>query len=148
METTKINILLADDDHDDCAFFVEALKEIPVDAHFTAVHDGMQLMETLQSARSLPDVVFLDLNMPLKNGFECLSEIMTNDRLKNLPVIILSTSYDFKEVDRVYEGGAHYYIRKPSQFMQLKKVIQQGLAIVENNDVKQPKRQDFVLSDF
>src|SRR6187551_1938729 len=104
------NLLLADDDIDDCAFFKDALEELPVSATPLTVNDGVQLMNLL-SAKSdnLPDILFLDLNMPRKSGFECLSEIKSIDKLKDLPVIIFSTSLGTEVVDLLYQKGAHYY---------------------------------------
>src|SRR5436190_20290480 len=94
MDNEKIGILLADDDKDDCFLFREALSELPVPTNLVTVHDGEQLMSYLtEHAKDLPDVLFLDLNMPRKNGFECLTEIKHTDTLKDLPVIMFSTSY-------------------------------------------------------
>jgi CheY-like chemotaxis protein len=80
-----LNILLADDDIDDCIFFKEAVEELLIPTVFTIVHEGEQLMQLLtKEATDLPDVLFLDLNMPRKNGFECLSEIKDNKKLNQL----------------------------------------------------------------
>jgi CheY-like chemotaxis protein len=89
MNLKPLNILLADDDLDDCIFFKEAVGELMLSANLKVVHDGEQLMQLLISETSeLPDVLFLDLNMPRKNGFECLTEIKLDPRLKQLPIII------------------------------------------------------------
>ncbi len=81
MSIASLNLLLADDDTDDCFFFKEALEELPVSAKFTFVNDGVQLMQLLiVNDTSLADALFLDLNMPRKNGFECLSEIKIIDK--------------------------------------------------------------------
>lgn len=133
-----IQILLADDDKDDCFLFREALSEIPVQTHLETVHDGEQLMNYLgEHSDQLPDVLFLDLNMPRKNGFECLSEIKFNDKLKNLPVIMFSTSYprdmhyEQDIMKLLYKIGAMDYIRKPENFNQLKQVIHGKLTKIE-----------------
>ncbi|MCD0465601.1 response regulator [Flavobacterium sp. ENC] len=141
------NLLLADDDEDDCAFFKEALEELLLPVSLVTVNDGVQLMDFLadKSAANLPDILFLDLNMPRKNGFECLTEIKKIDRLQKLPVIIFSTSLDMNIVDNVYEKGALYYIRKPGDFSKLKKVIGNALAITAKNNFKQPVKEHFIL---
>lgn len=142
----EYNLLLADDDDDDCDFFKEALDEISVTANLSMVHDGVQLMERLENAlNNLPDVVFLDLNMPRKNGLECLAEIKANQKLQNLPVIIFSTSLDSEIVDNLYKKGASYYIRKPGDFSKLKKVIEKALTTASENQFKQPERANFIL---
>src|ERR1035438_6847359 len=88
-------IFLADDDADDCTFFEEALRDLQVQAQLTIVNDGVALMTTLDETVTEPPpphVIFLDLNMPRKNGFECLDEIRQNPRFKEIPVVIFSTS--------------------------------------------------------
>lgn len=147
LNAAPINILLADDDLDDCDFFKEALQELPLASELTTVNDGEQLMKLLNnSAGQLPQVLFLDLNMPRKNGFECLFEIKSNTHLKSLPVIILSTSFDKEMAKLLYNSGARHYIRKPAHFSELKKIIQHALAIIFNNNFAMPSIEKFVLS--
>src|SRR5688572_16072019 len=107
------HILLADDDEDDRFLFQEALSEMSLHTRLVTALDGEQLMNQLGEDR-LPDVLFLDLNMPRKDGFQCLLEIKQNEKLKQLPVIIFSTSFHPDAVNKLYENGAQYYIRKPS----------------------------------
>jgi CheY-like chemotaxis protein len=131
MNLNQMNILLAEDDQDDCYFFEKALKELATPALLTTVSDGDQLMNYLSvNSDHLPNVLFLDLNMPRKNGFDCLSEIKQNSKLKNLPLVILSTSNSTDAINKVFRSGAHIYIRKPADFNQLKQVIKHALPIV------------------
>lgn len=147
MNRQRYNLLLADDDEDDCAFFRDALDDLLLPVSLVTVNDGVQLMEFLEnnSSDNLPDILFLDLNMPRKNGVECLTEIKQIDDLKNLPVIIFSTSLDMEIVDKMYEKGAIYYIRKPGDFSKLKKVIENALTVTAENNFKQPKKEHFIL---
>lgn len=147
MNKQKFNLLLADDDEDDCIFFKDALDELVVSVNLTAVNDGVQLMNFLLNNPSdtLPDILFLDLNMPRKSGFECMTEIKGIDKLKHLPIIIFSTSLDMNVVDLMYEKGAIHYIQKPGDFYKLKKVIENALTITTKNNFKQPVRNHFVL---
>ncbi len=131
MFTTSLNLLLADDDRDDCFFFKEALEELPISAKLTTVNDGMQLMQQLSAKETLlPDALFLDLNMPRKSGFDCLSEIKRNNKLMHIPVIIYSTSPNVEVVDLLYQKVALYYIRKPGEFNLLKKVIFEAVTLI------------------
>src|SRR5665213_168098 len=138
MNFKQLNILLADDDTDDCIFFKQALTELIIPTHLIAVHDGEQLMHLLiNETIEIPHILFLDLNMPRKNGFECLLEIKLNKKLKNLPVIVFSTSFEQEVVNMLYQNGAQYFIRKPSEFSQFKKIIQQSLTLVAQGDITQ-----------
>jgi len=141
-EMITLHIILADDDIDDRFFFEKALKEIPVPNRLTMVRDGEELMNYLHAnTDQLPDVLFLDLSMPRKTGFECLSEIKEDKKLKNLPVIMLSTSfprdnkYEQNIISMLYTIGALDYIRKPGDFQKLKEVIHTALIKVTIKDV-------------
>ena len=147
MMLKHLNILLADDDTDDCIFFKEALRDLLISTNLTAVHDGEQLMQLfLNEANELPHVLFLDLNMPRKNGFECLSEIKLSEKLKKLPVIIFSTSFEQDVVNQLYKNGAQYFIRKPSEFPQFKQIIYESLILIAQGNISQPNRENFVLT--
>lgn len=140
------NLLLADDDEDDCLFFKDALEELSFSVELTTVNDGVELMSfLLDTSATLPDILFLDLNMPRKSGCECLIEIKSIDQLKHIPIIVFSTSLDMKIVDTMYEKGAAYYIQKPGEFFKLKKVIENALIISSENNFKQPVRDYFIL---
>ena len=123
-----LNILFADDDADDRFFFNKALEEIDISTQLTTVNDGQLLMNHLcENCDSLPDVLFLDLNMPCKNGYECLSEIKQNIKLKDIPVIIFTTSCPNDSVVMLFKVGAQDFVRKSGDFEQLKLVIHQAL---------------------
>jgi len=142
----KYKLLLADDDADDCIFFKEALEDLAVDATLATVSNGVELMKMLHSQSILlPDLLFLDLNMPLKNGFECLEEIKGDKKLRSLPVVIYSTSLNMEVMNLLYEKGAQYYIRKPGEFLKLKKVIREVLKITLHDHHTQPPIDKFIL---
>jgi FixJ family two-component response regulator len=96
--------------------------------------------------KELPGVLFLDLNMPRKNGFDCLLEIKASEKLKRLPVVIFSTSSDPAIVSLLFKNGAQHYIRKPNNFKHLKNLIYQALILTEDLPVVIPEREHFVLS--
>jgi len=147
MNLKELNILLADDDQDDCIFFEEALGELELLTHLTAVHDGEQLMQLLTNETTIiSHVLFLDLNMPRKNGFECLSEIKQNTKLKDLPVVIFSTSFEQEVVNTLYKNGAQYFIRKPSEFSQFKKTIFHTLMLIMEENAPKPTQENFVIT--
>jgi CheY-like chemotaxis protein len=132
-----LNILFADDDVDDRFFFEKALREIPMETNLTMVLDGELLMNYLaEHLEQLPDVLFLDLSMPRKSGFECLAEIRENAKLKDMPVVMFSTSYtrdknyEQSMVKILYQMGAQDFIRKPGEFAKLKQGIHDALIKV------------------
>ena len=140
MNSKQLNILLADDDIDDCKFFIEALEGVPISTHLTTVGDGEQLMKYLsENSEHLPDVLFLDINMPRKNGFECLSEIKQNEKLKDLPVVIFSTSNSQDKIRILFNAGAHIYVRKPNVFSELVQVIHHALPMASENTFSNSK---------
>ncbi len=129
-EVKPFTVLLADDDADDCLFFKNALAKLPQPTHLTTVNDGEELMQLLTNETTeIPTVLFLDINMPRKNGYECLSEIKANNRLKDIPVVMFSTSNSRENMTVLFKGGAHVYVHKPSEFEQLIKVIHHALNI-------------------
>lgn len=141
------NILLADDDNDDCSFFEEALDELSLSTTLVTVNDGVQLMDFLsdKTADDLPDLLFLDLNMPRKNGSECLVEIRQIEKFKDFPIVIFSTSLDSEIVEVMYDKGATFYIRKPGDFSKLKSVIYNALITASENNFQQPERAHFII---
>ena len=130
MNLKKINILLADDDTDDCLFFKQALAEISISSNLTIVRDGEELMNYLNgNLEQMPSVLFLDINMPRKNGMECLVEIKQNEKLKDIPVVMFSTTNSQDTINVLLKNGALVYIHKPNDITQLKQIIHHALPI-------------------
>jgi len=142
----SIDILLADDDKDDRLIFKDALAELSIATKLTMVNNGEQLMEYLSITETLPDVLFLDVNMPRKNGMECLVEIKRHALLKKLPVIIYSTSYDREKADQFYNNGAQHFICKPADYNELKDVIYRALSFLQETNSKSLK-ENFVITN-
>ena len=150
MNKKQLNIVLADDDADDCFFFEKALREISIATQLTSVNNGERLMDYLsKNSEQLPDVLFLDLNMPRKSGFECLTEITESSKLKDLYVVMFSTSYSFDRnyeqsmIDVLHRLGAQDYIRKPGDYVKLKELIHQSLTkLIEKRSLNGQKKND------
>jgi len=139
------HILLADDDNSDRFFFEKALKEITIQTKLTTVEDGEQLLNYLKkNSNHLPDVIFLDLNMPRKNGNECLSEIKSDEKLKHIPIVIYSTSLYEDIANILYQNGAHYYLQK-CDLKDLPAYIQKALTLLSENP-GQPSKDKFILN--
>ena len=138
-------ILLADDDAEDRLLFKEALDETK-SADLVIARDGIDLMSILYKMVVLPDAIFLDLNMPRKDGHECLREIKKNDKFTGLPIIISSTTHSKAQIDATYEEGANLYITKPDSFTKLKQVIREVFDMKSSTIKARPERNKFVLA--
>jgi CheY-like chemotaxis protein len=140
-----INIFLAEDDPDDRMFFEDSLNQVTVPTQLTLANDGLELMRNLETLTQNPPphVIFLDLNMPFKDGFQCLQEIRNAPKLKDIPVVIFSTTANDISVDKTYEQGANYYICKPVSFQLLVKAIETVLTL---EMWPQPPKEKYVLS--
>lgn len=130
MEKEYIHIILADDDEDDRMFFTDAFEELKINTKVQTFINGLELMVYLNDeAAVLPQVLFLDLNMPLKNGIDCLLEIKQNDRFKDIAIAIYSTSSSEEHIEETFVNGANIYIKKPNDFAQLKKVLSEVVTL-------------------
>ncbi|MDO7136115.1 response regulator [Algibacter lectus] len=146
MPLTVMNIVLADDDEDDRLLFDEAISEIDVKTKLSLFNDGKALMDYLVLPDTiLPEIVFLDLNMPIKNGMQCLKEIRANDKLKELCVAIYSTSSSEEDIENTFVNGANVYINKPNSFSALKKAIDKVLKINWQYHTSALNRDNFLL---
>jgi DNA-binding NtrC family response regulator len=111
----NMRLLIVDDDADDRMLFIEAVKEIDDDIECMSANDGQQALELLRNdVHSIPDLIFLDISMPRLSGKKCLSEIKKTERLKDIPVIIYTTSKDVEESKELKKMGAFHFISKPS----------------------------------
>jgi CheY-like chemotaxis protein len=127
-----LHVLLVDDDKDDCFMFEKALKELPINTNLQIVYDGDELLRELSlNNNGLPDLIFLDLNLPRISGVECLQVIKTSEELNKIPVVIFSTSMHETLEQKLINGGAEECIRKPSSFLDLKNVILKTLSEFE-----------------
>ena len=130
MQQDSILITLADDDEDDRLFFTDAFEELRINTVVNTVNNGKELLDFLNHPESiLPHIIFLDLNMPILNGIDCLIEIKRNDKFKDIAIAIYSTSSSDQDVENTFVLGANIYIKKPSNFNDLKKVLSEVVII-------------------
>ncbi|HWA36216.1 MAG TPA: response regulator [Cyclobacteriaceae bacterium] len=121
-------LILAEDDGDDVDFFSRSLSTLSAEINLSVVFDGHELITSLKRDEPLPDLVFLDVNMPRKNGYECLTEIRRDKRLSHLPVAIISTSGDPHTIDAFYKLGASAFIAKPKDLRSWAVLIDKALS--------------------
>jgi two-component system, chemotaxis family, response regulator Rcp1 len=118
-----IEILLVEDNPADILLMKEAIAQVNVPHHLHSVADGLHAMSFLRkqgkySSSPRPDIIFLDLNLPVKDGREVLSELKKDPNLRRIPVVVLTTSSREQDIDSAYDLNANCYIVKPIDFEQ------------------------------
>lgn len=132
--TNTLNFLLVDDDMDDTTLFKEVLEEVNPSIIFNSAEDGQQALQFLKTRNNdLPDVIFLDLNMPKMGGKECLAEIKNDESLHKIPVIMYTTSSQSKDIEETMQKGAICFITKPSNVKELKNILSSIAGNVHSN---------------
>jgi CheY-like chemotaxis protein len=121
--------------------FADALQHVSKEVELSMATDGDELISLLRSSPHLPDVVFLDLNMPAMSGFESLKEIKKDPQLRQLPVIIFTTTRRRETVDQLFDLGARYYLEKPTDFGRLKTLI--GAILTASIDGPPRSKKEF-----
>jgi CheY-like chemotaxis protein len=116
-------ILLADDDADDTDLFSEALTSAGQDIVCYTTGNGQEAISKLDELEEMPSLIFLDINMPVMNGWQCIKILKAHDVYKNIPVIIYSTSSHKREADIALELGALAFLSKPTDYDQLEKIL-------------------------
>ena len=123
-----VEVLLVEDDPADVELTREGLKDSKMLVHLNVVGDGVKAMQFLRKEppyadASRPDLVILDLNMPKKDGREVLKEIRSDEALKCIPVVVLTTSHDAFDIQKCYELGANCWISKPIGLEEFIKIV-------------------------
>src|SRR5688500_18062175 len=117
-------LFLVDDDMDDHEIFKSALAKVDEDLDLLTATNGYEALDLLSTAGTLPDYIFVDLNMPRMGGLQFLKEIKQTDTLKNIPVIIYSTSSNPVDIANTKQLGAISFVTKPSRFSDLCSLLQ------------------------
>ncbi|WP_418263179.1 response regulator [Flavobacterium faecale] len=146
MQQDRIIITLADDDEDDRLFFTDAFDEIKINTTVNTVNNGKELLNFLKHPETiLPNIIFLDLNMPIMNGIDCLKEIKKEERFKDIAIAIYSTSSSEKDIENTFVLGANIYIKKPSNFSELKKILSDVVVINWQYHTNSLNKENFLL---
>ena len=137
-KTRKRHIILVDDDEVDRQIFTTALEDLKPNAKIHQLKNGIDLMTYLLDVptEELPDLIFLDMNMPIMNGEECLRVIRSEPNRNKIPIIIYSTYYDGFKVDILKKKGADHYFLKPRTFVELKRLIAISLESISGKKSK------------
>jgi CheY-like chemotaxis protein len=145
-ENDYIHLILADDDEDDRFFFTDAFSELKINTKVNTFNDGVELMNYLNKEDALmPNVLFLDLNMPKKTGIECLIEIKANTKMSGIAIVIYSTSASEEDIEKTFVLGANIYIKKPDSFKKLKKILSEVVSINWQYHTNNLNKDNFLL---
>lgn len=144
LEEEVKNVLMAEDDNEDFEIFAEAVRELSLQILLTRAENGEVLMKILHER--LPDMLFLDILMPCKNGKDCLLEIRENRKFDDLPIIVYSGLRDFETVEFCFRKGTNMFVYKPHSFSELIDIVQKIFAINWSKVKYYPRRADFVLN--
>lgn len=139
----RLHIFIADDDPEDLEFFEMALKEISARVKITRAKNGQELLEFIQIV--IPDMIFLDINMPCMNGIDCLAELRRLRHLEHVPIIMYSTATREEHIDQSYALGASLYIKKPVYFTHIKEELSRVLTLSLGDFMPQPPRDKYFI---
>ncbi|TDH28041.1 response regulator [Segetibacter sp. 3557_3] len=142
----NINILIADDDKDDADFLSEGISKIISSYEVFHATDGGKCITYLKT-NPPPELIFLDLNMPVRNGVECLKQIRLNPVLKTTWVIVYSTSHNMRDIDTCYKEQADFYLIKPVTLSGLTNILEQLFSAIGKPRHAIKAKDEFVLME-
>ena len=122
------SLLLVDDDVDDHEIFISALESVSPHVFLTTAVNGADALHILLEKSISPELIFLDINMPLMNGFQFLAEVRKHEQLRNIPVIMYSTTSSPEAVETARMLGANGFISKPENFSDLERILEETLS--------------------
>ena len=146
-EQRLLHVLLADDDVDDYQLLTDAFEQSGIQLTFSWAQDGDKLLSLLETG-ARPDLILLDINMPTKNGIECLYEIRSKQEFSQLPIVIYSTTNYKINIDACYKGGANLYVVKPNSFDEIVSMVKKICTREWTRTVTTPAIEYFMVSTF
>jgi CheY-like chemotaxis protein len=138
-------ILLADDDPDDRELFGETIKDVSPGSKLFTFENGKGILAYLDRPVAVPDLIFLDINMPLVCGKECLKEIRQNVNFKDVPVVIFSTSTNDNDIYETYKHGANLFMTKPGSYMEQVDIFRRFFNLYQMGKLKDRTMSSYVL---
>ncbi|TCN53093.1 response regulator [Flavobacterium circumlabens] len=147
-EKEPVKIILAEDDKDDQELFMEALNATKVPSEVITVENGKELVDTLKGGgEPKPDMIFIDINMPIKGGKEALAEIKSDEELKEIPAVMLSTSNHPKDIEDTFNNGANLFIQKLNSFTGFILILKKVFMLHWSKALINPIKNIFFVSE-
>lgn len=137
------DVVIADDDIDDFKFLSSAIAELELTVVITRAENGEVLIKVLNER--IPDILFLDILMPIKDGKECLKEIRSNKRFDSLPIIMYTSLRDLETIEFCYREGSNLYICKPNTYRELLQVLKRLFSIDWKKMIYYPPLSQYVM---
>lgn len=138
-----MHILMADDDKDDFFILKEAAEKAGEPLQVSYAANWLELWRFF--LKTLPDILFLDINMPVKDGIECLQLLRKERKYDNIPILIYSTSVSQADIDKAYQSGANYFIVKPNTIEDITNIIKRLISMSKEALLAVPAREEFVI---
>ena len=134
---------MADDDRDDYLILKEAAEKAGTALKVSYAGNWLELWRFI--LKTLPDVLFLDMNMPVRDGIECLQLIRKEKKYDKIPILIYSTSVSQADIDKAYQNGANYFIVKPNAIDDITNIIKRLISMGKDALLSVPSREEFVI---
>lgn len=147
IQILKTTLLLVEDDEDDRMFFSQAIKEIDIDVCFKSLTNGLEALNYLETSAALPHAIFLDINMPIVDGYNCLKQIRSNACYDDIVIFMYSTCYIQETANKFKNAGADFYIRKPISFKELKQLIEKALNLLPKKTALIKNGNNFLITN-
>lgn len=138
-----MHILMADDDKDDFLILKEAAEKAGESLKVSYAANWLELWRFI--LKTIPDVLFLDINMPVKDGIECLQLLRKESKYDHIPILIYSTSVRKSDIDKAYQNGANYFIVKPNAIDDITNIIKRLISMGKDTLLSIPPREEFVI---
>jgi CheY-like chemotaxis protein len=138
-----MHILMADDDKDDFLFLKEAAERAGEYLQVSYAANWLELWRFI--LKTLPDILFLDINMPVKDGIECLQLLRKERKYDKVPIMMYSTSVNKTDIDKAYQNGANYFIVKPNAIDDITQIIKKLVSMGKESLLSVPPREEFVI---
>lgn len=147
-ENQPVKIILAEDDREDQELFLDALQEAELPSEVTTVENGKELLDTLRDeSQPNPDIIFIDVDMPVKGGKQALEEIKKDNELRGIPAVMLSTWSHPEDIQDSFVKGADLYVQKPNSFSGFVLILKKVFLLHWTKALISPVRNLFFVSE-
>ena len=140
----ELNVVMAEDDNDDFEILADAISKVPVKILLSRAEDGVVLMKLIHE--KIPDLLFLDIILPQRDGRDCIREIRSDKKFDGLPIIVYTSLKDLETVEFCYRWGTNIYVHKPQSYSDIAEIVRKIFSINWKKLQYYPSRSEFVLN--